>query len=171
MRGGRAHTPSIAGLIVAFAVLIFSAVPAETQPKKPSLVGHDVIAAKAALPKPIDFDKLTQEASEFLSKYIQINTTNPPGSELAAARMLKDKFLTDGIPATTWEPLPERGIIAARLHGIGKHRKAVLLLSHMDVVPANAKDWDVPPFSGEIKDGKIWGRGAIDDKGPGVVFM
>ena len=60
--------------------------------------------------------------------------------------MFKEKFLTDGIPATTWEPEKGRGIVAARLRGIGKHTKSIFLLSHMDVVPANSKEWQVPPF-------------------------
>src|SRR5712664_4261354 len=99
--------------------------------------------SKAPPPQPINWDKVTQEATDLLSKYIQINTTNPPGNE----------------------------IVAARLRGIGKHTKSIILLSHMDVVPANPKEWEVPPFSGTVKDGKIWGRGAIDDKGAGVVEL
>jgi acetylornithine deacetylase/succinyl-diaminopimelate desuccinylase-like protein len=130
-----------------------------------------VVTPPKPKPKPIDWDKITQEATDLLSKYIQINTTNPPGNEIAAARFLKDKFLAEGIPATTWEPEPGRGIVAARLHGIGKHNKSIILLSHMDVVPANPRDWEVPPFSGQVKDGKIWGRGALDDKGPGVLEL
>ncbi len=118
-----------------------------------------------------NWDKLTQEATALLSQYIRIDTSNPPGNELGAARMLREKFLADGIPATVWEPAPGRGVVAARLRGIGKHTKAIILLSHMDVVPAVAKQWQVPPFSGEVKDGDIWGRGAIDDKGPGVIEM
>ena len=114
---------------------------------------------------------MTQEATDLLSRYIQIDTTNPPGDEIEAARMLKEKFLTDGIPATTWEPEKGRGIVAARLRGIGKHTKSIILLSHMDVVPANPREWQVPPFAGAVKDGKIWGRGAIDDKGPGVIEL
>jgi acetylornithine deacetylase/succinyl-diaminopimelate desuccinylase-like protein len=141
------------------------------QSKSSSRSAHEAVAVRAPQPKAIDYDKLTQEATDLLSKYIQINTTNPPGNELAAAKFLKDKFLADGIPATTWEPVPGRGIVAARLHGIGKHQKALLLLSHMDVVPADPKEWKTPPFSGDVKDGTIWGRGALDDKGPGVVFL
>ena len=141
------------------------------QTKSPSKTAHEAVAVRAPQPKAIDYDKLTQEATDLLSKYIQTNTTNPPGNELAAAKFLKNKFLADGIPATTWEPSPGRGIVAARLHGIGKHQKALLLLSHMDVVPADPKEWKTPPFSGEVKDGTIWGRGALDDKGPGVVFL
>ena len=153
--------------LAAFAPPVF----AQSKPKPTPKPQHEPVAVRAPQPKPIAYDKLTQEATDLLSKYIQINTTNPPGNELSAAKFLKDKFLADGIPATTWEPLPGRGIVAARLHGIGKHHKALLLLSHMDVVPADAKEWKVPPFSGEVKDGTIWGRGAIDDKGPGVIFL
>jgi acetylornithine deacetylase/succinyl-diaminopimelate desuccinylase-like protein len=126
---------------------------------------------EAPQPKAFNWDKLTQEATALLSQYIRIDTTNPPGNEFGAARMLREKFLADGIPATVWEPVPGRGVVAARLRGIGKHTKAIVLLSHMDVVPANPKQWQVPPFSGEVKDGDIWGRGAIDDKGPGVIEL
>lgn len=126
---------------------------------------------KAPPPKKIDYAQVTKEAAALLSKYIQLNTTDPPGNELAAAKLLKNEFLSAGIPATTWEPAPGRGIVAARLHGIGKHQKAILLLSHMDVVPADAKEWEVPPFSGQVEDGEIWGRGALDDKGPGVIEL
>jgi acetylornithine deacetylase/succinyl-diaminopimelate desuccinylase-like protein len=127
--------------------------------------------ARADSPKHIDWDALTSEATQLLSSYVQINTTNPPGNELAAAKLLREKFLGDGIPAAVFEPAPGRGVVAARLRGIGRHHKALILLSHMDVVPANPKEWSVPPFSGQVKNGEIWGRGALDDKGPGVVFL
>ena len=153
------------------AAAVVSAAPAHPESTPSARPSREAVAVKAPQPKPIDYEKLKQEATELLSKYIQINTTNPPGNEIGAAKFLKEKFLADGIPATTWEPAPGRGIVAARLHGIGKHRKALLLLSHMDVVPADPRDWKVPPFSGEIRDGAVWGRGAIDDKGPGVVFL
>src|SRR5262252_11151566 len=159
-------------LVSVFCIVIGTATPSALAQSKPaSRSAHEAVAVVAPQPKAIDYDKLTQEATDLLSKYIQTNTTNPPGNELAAAKFLKNKFLADGIPATTWEPLPGRGIVAARLHGIGKHQKALLLLSHMDVVPADPKEWKTPPFSGEVKEGTIWGRGALDDKGPGVVFL
>jgi acetylornithine deacetylase/succinyl-diaminopimelate desuccinylase-like protein len=157
-----------AAIVVA---LLVSSPTVSAQGKKAPHLTRETVVTKAPPPKPIDYDKLTQESTDFLSKYIQINTTNPPGNELAAAKLIKEKFLSDGIPATTWEPAPGRGIVAARLHGIGKHHKAIILLCHMDVVPANPKEWQVPPFSGAVKDGVIWGRGAIDDKGSGVVEM
>ncbi|SRR5579875_2401889 len=122
-------------------------------------------------PRPPDWDKLTQEATDLLSNYIRINTTDPPGDELPAAKMLREKFLADGIPATIWESSPGRAILAARLRGVGRHTKSIILLSHMDVVPANPKEWQVPPFSGTVKNGEIWGRGALDDKGPAVVEL
>lgn len=128
-------------------------------------------AIEKSTPTPIDWDKLTKEATDLLSNYIRINTADPPGNELPAARMLREKFLADGIPATIWESSPGRAILAARLHGIGRHTKSIILLSHMDVVPANPKEWQVPPFSGTLKNGEVWGRGALDDKGPGVVEL
>ena len=130
-----------------------------------------VASGRADNAKGIDWDALTREATDLLSNYIKINTSNPPGNELPAAKMLKEKLLHDGIPAAVFEPSPGRGVIAGRLRGIGKNHKALILLSHMDVVPANAKEWSVQPFSGEVKSGEIWGRGALDDKGPGVVAL
>ncbi len=128
-------------------------------------------AARADSARSFEWDALTREATDLLSDYIQINTSNPPGNELPAAKLLKEKFLHDGIPAAVFEPSPGRGLIAARLRGIGRNRKALSLLSHMDVVAANPKEWSVPPFSGEVRNGELWGRGALDDKGPGVVAL
>jgi acetylornithine deacetylase/succinyl-diaminopimelate desuccinylase-like protein len=133
---------------------------------------HDSpIIQQAPAPKPLDYNKLTQEATELLSKYIQIDTTNPPGNELPAAKLLRQKFLEDGIPATVWEPVPGRGIVAARLHGAAHHNKALVLLNHLDVSGGNSRQWQVPPFSGQIKDGAVWGRGALSNKGSGVVEL
>jgi len=117
---------------------------------------------------PIDFGKLGQEATSLLSQYVQINTTDPPGNELGAAQMLKAKFLAGGIPATVFESSPGRGIVVARLHGIRNHNKSIILLSHIDVVPADPSQWQVPPFSGVVKNGELWGRGSLDDKGPAL---
>ena len=160
-QGSRARR-IIAALAVVAACLI-------SLPVAHSAGGAQVV--KAPPPKEIDYDKLTQEASEFLSKYIKINTTNPPGNEMETAKFLKEKFLSEGIPATTWESEPGRGIVVARLRGIGENKKSLIVLSHMDVVPAIASEWKVPPFSGEVKDGYIWGRGSLDDKGPGVIDL
>jgi len=103
-----------------------------------------------------------------LSRYIQVDTTNPPGNEIEAARFLKEIFDREGIESRIIESAPGRGNIYARVAGTGS-RPAVLLLNHMDVVPANAKEWRQPPFAGAVQEGYIWGRGALDMKGPAVV--
>jgi len=138
-----------------------------------------VMLAVVTLARPLDareldkpaWDRITAEATDLLSQYIRLNTTNPPGNELDAAELLKRKFSADGIPSVVYQPAPGRGVIAARLRGTGKYRKSLVLLSHMDVVPADAKDWQLDPFSGTVKNGELWGRGALDDKGPGVVEL
>jgi acetylornithine deacetylase/succinyl-diaminopimelate desuccinylase-like protein len=169
---GTSTSVIVAGCLLACLAISGSALAAPSAAATPNVLPSESRGvSKAPPPLPINWDKVTQEATDLLSKYIQINTTNPPGNEIDAARMLKEKFLTDGIPATTWEPQHGRGIVAARLRGIGKHTKSIILLSHMDVVPANLKEWEVAPFSGTVKDGKIWGRGSIDDKGPGVIEL
>jgi acetylornithine deacetylase/succinyl-diaminopimelate desuccinylase-like protein len=160
-----ARTYAVVAIAFAAAVLMSAAVADARSHKNRGLI------EKAPAPKTVNYDKLTQEAVALLQQYVRINTTNPPGNELDAAKMLKQKFLAEGIPATVWEPAPGRGIIAARLRGTGRHTKALVLLSHMDVVPANPKEWQVPPFSAQIRDGEIWGRGTLDDKGPGVIEL
>lgn len=156
---------------IAFAGMVcVGPIASHAQAQSQRRLGHAMVG-KAPPPKPIDYDRLAQEAANFLAQYVKIDTTNPPGNELPAANLLKEKFLDDGIPATVWQPQPGRGVIAARLHGVGRHNKAIVLLSHMDVVPANPKEWQVPPFSGIVKDGELWGRGTLDDKGPGVIEL
>jgi acetylornithine deacetylase/succinyl-diaminopimelate desuccinylase-like protein len=113
---------------------------------------------------------LEEEAVSTLSRYIQVDTTNPPGNEIKAAQFIKKIFDREGIESKIIESRPGRGNIYARLRGDGS-KKAVLLLNHMDVVPADPHHWKEPPFSGIIKDGEIWGRGALDDKGPAVVEL
>jgi acetylornithine deacetylase/succinyl-diaminopimelate desuccinylase-like protein len=117
-----------------------------------------------------EWKQLEDDAAAILSRYVRIDTTNPPGNEIAAARFLKEIFEREGIEARIIESAPGRGNIFARLRGDGS-RKSVVLLNHMDVVPAEGKEWKEPPFSGLIKDGQIWGRGALDDKGPAVAEL
>jgi acetylornithine deacetylase/succinyl-diaminopimelate desuccinylase-like protein len=124
----------------------------------------------AAAEPPLDWQGLENEAVSVLSRYIQIDTTNPPGNEVRAAQFFKSIFDREGIESKIIESAPGRGSIYARLRGDGS-KKAVVLLHHMDVVPAEAKSWKEPPFSGAIKDGIIWGRGAIDNKGGGVMAL
>jgi len=113
---------------------------------------------------------LERESVSLLSRYIQVDTTNPPGNEIKAARFLKAIFDRDGIEVRIIESAPGRGNIFARLRGDGS-KKAIALLNHMDVVPADPKLWKELPFGGAIKDGVIWGRGAIDNKGGGIMQL
>lgn len=117
-----------------------------------------------------NWQALEDEAVSLLSRYIQIDTTNPPGDEIKAARFFKEILDREGIEAKIIESVPGRGNIYARLRGNGT-KKALVLLNHMDVVPADAKFWKEPPFSGVIKDGFIWGRGALDMKGPAIAEL
>ncbi len=105
-----------------------------------------------------------KEAGELLSHYLQIDTTNPPGNELTAANFWKQQLAQEGLEAQVFESQPGRGVVYARLKGTGE-KKALILLHHLDVVPAVKADWEVDPFAGAIKDGYVYGRGAIDCKG------
>jgi acetylornithine deacetylase/succinyl-diaminopimelate desuccinylase-like protein len=116
----------------------------------------------------IDWTAVERQATEFLSAYVQIDTTNPPGNEITAAQFLADHFRQAGIDAETFESAPGRGSVLARLKGSGGGRP-VILLNHLDVVPANSDGWDLPPFSGAVRDGYVYGRGALDCKGVGTV--
>jgi acetylornithine deacetylase/succinyl-diaminopimelate desuccinylase-like protein len=98
-----------------------------------------------------------------LSKLIQLDTTNPPGNEETAVQFIEDLLRKEGIPSQVIAPEPRRANIVARI--AGKHPgKPVVLLGHLDVVPAHDEGWIEPPFSGSIRDGFIYGRGAIDMK-------
>jgi acetylornithine deacetylase/succinyl-diaminopimelate desuccinylase-like protein len=117
-----------------------------------------------AWPAAPDWAAVEKEAGELLSSSIQIDTTNPPGNELAVANFWKQHIVQEGLEAQVLQSQPGRGVVYARLRGTGE-KKALVLLHHLDVVPAVAADWEVEPFAGTIKDGYVYGRGAIDCKG------
>ncbi len=106
---------------------------------------------------------ILEEASQYLQALIRIDTSNPPGNETPAARYLADVLLDDGIVAELHGPDPDRLSLVARVAGNGE-RRPLLLVSHLDVVPATQAGWSVDPFAGVIKDGAVWGRGAMDCK-------
>ncbi len=118
----------------------------------------------------MDWDQLLKEATGYLQEYLRINTVNPPGNELEGARFFKRIFDAESIPCQIFESSPGRGNILATLKGKGT-QKPILLLSHIDVVPAEKQSWEVDPFSGIIKDGFLYGRGSLDDKSMGIVAM
>ncbi|MBO6656337.1 MAG: M20/M25/M40 family metallo-hydrolase [Pseudomonadales bacterium] len=108
-------------------------------------------------------------ATERLQEYLRIDTINPPGSESKGVAFLARLLDEAGISYETAESVPGRGNIWARLKG--GDEPALILLHHIDVVPANAEFWDFDPLSGEIHDGYIYGRGAIDTKGLGIAQL
>jgi acetylornithine deacetylase/succinyl-diaminopimelate desuccinylase-like protein len=119
----------------------------------------------------VNWDTAEKEASDLLSRYIRVDTTNPPGRELAAAQFWKEILAQERIDAQIFESQPGRGVVYARLKGTGEE-KALILLHHLDVVPAVKDEWEDDPFAGVIKDGYVYGRGAIDCKGVAVAqFM
>ena len=120
---------------------------------------------------PVAWDDVRQQATDFLSRYIQIDTSNPPGNEAAAARMISETLAAEGIASELYAPAPGRSNLVARLRAPDPLARPLLLLHHMDVVPANPGTWRAPPFDGEVREGHVWGRGAIDDKGLGTIHL
>jgi len=111
-------------------------------------------------------------AFEWMQGYLRIDTTNPPGNELRTATFLKKIFDQEGIENRVFEYSPGRADLWARVpHGGGSSRPPIILLSHMDVVTSDATHWKVPPFSGQIVDGAMYGRGAQDMKDEGLAQL
>ena len=116
----------------------------------------------------IRWDTVTDEAVKHLQGLLQIDTTNPPGNERAAAEFLAEILEAEGFETKILESAPGRGNLVTRLRGDGS-APPLLLYSHTDVVPVEPEQWSYPPFGGEIHDGYVYGRGAIDMKG--IVIM
>ena len=108
--------------------------------------------------------EVEEEVTSLLSDLIRIDTTNPPGNETKAAKYLAENLGKDGFECELFESAPSRGSVITRLRGTGE-KPSLLLLSHLDVVAANPAEWSVDPFGGVVKDGFVWGRGALDMKG------
>ncbi|MBP1747299.1 MAG: family metallo-hydrolase, partial [Deltaproteobacteria bacterium] len=106
-------------------------------------------------------------AVDLLREFIRIDTTNPPGNEEDAVKFLDEYLDKEGIPTEVFHVAPKRSNLLARISGKNKGKPAILL-SHIDVVPAKAEEWEVPPFGGEVRDGFIYGRGAIDMKSQAI---
>jgi acetylornithine deacetylase/succinyl-diaminopimelate desuccinylase-like protein len=104
------------------------------------------------------------EVVELLVDLIRINTSNPTHPERPAAEWVAGKLDEVGIQSRIIEAAPGRASTIARIEGSDSSRPPLLIHGHLDVVPADASEWSVDPFAGEIKDGCIWGRGAIDMK-------
>ncbi len=110
------------------------------------------------------------EAARWLQGYLRIDTTNPPGREHLAASYLAGILHREGI-ATRLVVTPEgRANLWARLSSPRSGGRALMLLHHMDVVAAGP-GWTVPPLAGRVQDGRLWGRGAVDDKSLGIAHL
>jgi len=118
----------------------------------------------------INWQKIGESAAQILSEYLQIRSVNPPGNEKEAALYLADVFRGKGFDAEIFEPGGWRANLLVRLNGSGR-KKPILLYHHMDVVEAEPGRWSVDPFGGEIRDGYVYGRGAIDMKGMGIMQL
>jgi acetylornithine deacetylase/succinyl-diaminopimelate desuccinylase-like protein len=142
---------------------------ATTTPTHPPPSGLEPYAAS------IDWERAGAEAIRVLSEYLRVDTFNPPGNEARGAQFLAEVLAKDGIESTVSEFAPGRSNVVARLKATGSpKRKPLCLLSHIDVVPAEASEWPAEkgPLSGAIdENGMLWGRGALDMKGMGALEL
>jgi len=122
------------------------------------------IACLIALP--VFAESIEDEALAWLQDFIRVDTINPPGNETRAVEFIGNILDEEGIDYQTAESVPGRGNLWARLEG--GDEPALILLQHTDVVPADPAYWTTDPLSGEIRNGYVWGRGALDMKGTGI---
>ena len=111
----------------------------------------------------LEWDKIGDEAEKHFRELLKLDTTNPPGNEHLAADYLKEVLDAEGIESTTIESEPGRANLSARLSG-SRSDTGLMMTSHTDVVPVDLQHWDADPFGAEIKNGDIYGRGAVDMK-------
>lgn len=128
-------------------------------------IGQPPMSSASAPPG--DSSALAREAATWLAELIKINTTNPPGNEEAAAKYIAGILQKEGITAELLPMAPGRSALVARLNAssFADPSKALLLVAHLDVVGVERAKWTVDPFGAVPKDGYIYGRGAVDDKG------
>lgn len=111
----------------------------------------------------MNWDAVRDDVTRLTQDLIRFDTTNPPGNETPCIEHIAALLQQEGIGPTVLESAPGRGNVVARLKGDGS-AAPLLLMGHVDVVPAEADKWQRPPFSGDLVDGIIWGRGATDMK-------
>ena len=110
----------------------------------------------------VDWEAVRSEVTRHLQALVRLDTTNPPGNEIVAARYLAAVLQAEGVASCITESAPGRGNVTARLRG--GDEPALLLLGHTDVVAVEPDQWTHPPFSGALVNGRVWGRGALDMK-------
>ncbi len=123
--------------------------------------------------QPVNWQRTAEEALKTLVQYIRLNTSNPPSDTRQTAELLTGVLKSAGLPVVRYESAPGKVMLMARLPATVNPPagKPIVLLHHMDVVPADATRWPVDPFSATVKDGMIWGRGAVDMKGLGMIHL
>ena len=110
------------------------------------------------------------DSVQLLQQYIQIDTVNPPGYTTAAVDFLAAEFSAMGVPSAIIGPDPDKPSLIATITG-STDAPSLMLVHHMDVVPAGPDPWQHPPMSGAIADGQIWGRGTVDTKSLGILQL
>ena len=147
-----------------------SSLPIAAQVPAPSVAQTPVLASDAIPP-----DRMKQYADlavELMRQYLQVDTSNPPGNEDRAVAFFKKVLDQEGIENRTFEFAPGRGNIWARIPAGGTAKqRPFILLSHTDVVTSDPSHWKVPPFSGQVVDGSMYGRGAQDMKCEGLAQL
>ena len=118
----------------------------------------------------VDWPAVQDEAVRLLQDLLRFDTTNPPGNEQPAAEYLADVLEREGFEPRLLSSQPGRTTVIARLIGRGE-RGPLLMQGHTDVVPADPAEWSRPPFSGDLADGCVWGRGALDMKGTVIIQL
>ena len=151
----------VAAVMLGGAILVPAAQPNSLpMPMASSRVSADRLASYSDL------------AVDWLEQYLRIDTTNPPGNELRAAKFIKKILDDEGIENQIFEYQPGRADLWARLsHTSAQAKRPLILLNHMDVVTSDTTHWRVPPFSGQMLDGSIYGRGAQDMKNEGIAQL
>jgi acetylornithine deacetylase/succinyl-diaminopimelate desuccinylase-like protein len=148
------------GLLLAAGVPLAAQMPGTTPSGAPT--------TPISSPSPIgDTTALAKDAQGWLADLIRINTTNPPGNEQQTAKYIAGILEKEGITPEVLDVVPGRSALVARLRStaMADPSRTLLLVAHMDVVGVDKSKWTVDPFAGVIKDGYLYGRGAIDDKG------
>jgi len=165
------HATPFLSRATAFLVVALVVTTAAVSPRLIQAQSNSASLASSRLP----FDRLAQYsdlAVEWLQEYLRIDTTNPPGNELQAANFFKKTLDNEGIENQVFEYQPGRADLWARMpHTSFDAKPPIILLNHMDVVTSDPAHWTVPPFSGLMVDGSIYGRGAQDMKGEGLAQL
>jgi len=137
-----------------------------------SAAAEPVSGTASARLSPEHLREYSELAVTWMQEYLRIDTTNPPGHEMRAVAFYKKILDEEGIENRAFEYAPGRGDLWARIpHTTNEAKRPIILLNHTDVVTSDASHWRVPPFSGEIRNGYIWGRGAQDMKDEGLAQL